>query len=102
MAKLSTSQRKAMPKSEFGLPGKKAYPMPDASHAANAKARASQQVNAGRMSTSTESKIDAKANRVMGKKPMPERGERTATNQRTRGGDTEHPGSHDAWEKIGS
>jgi hypothetical protein len=67
MAKLSSSQRKSMPKSEFGMPGKKAYPMPDASHAANAKARASQAVNAGRMSPGTEAKIDAKADRVMGK-----------------------------------
>lgn len=100
MAKLSTAARKAMPKSEFGLPGKKAYPMPDASHAANAKSRASQAVNAGRMSPSTEGKIDAKANKVMGK--MPERGERTATNRATRGGDVQHPQSHDAWEKLGS
>lgn len=67
MAKLTTKERKAMPKSEFGLPGKKAYPMPDKSHAANAKARASQAVNAGRMSKSTEQKIDAKANRILGK-----------------------------------
>jgi hypothetical protein len=99
MAKLSSAQRKSMPKSEFGLPGKKAYPMPDASHAANAKARASQQVNAGRMSTSTESKIDAKADRVMGTKPG--RGERTATNQRTRG-EAQHPQSHDEFHRLGN
>jgi hypothetical protein len=65
MAKLSTKARKALPKSEFGLPGKKAYPLNDRSHAANAKSRASQAVNAGRMSKSTEAKIDAKANRVL-------------------------------------
>ena len=41
--------------------------MPDRSHASNAKARASQAVNADRMSVSTEAKIDAKANRVLGK-----------------------------------
>ena len=68
MSKLTTAARKAMPKSEFGLPGKKAYPMPDKAHAANAKARASQAVNAGRMSESTKSKIDAKANKVLAKK----------------------------------
>lgn len=67
MARLSTAARKSMPKKEFGLPGKRAYPMPDRSHAANAKARASQAVNAGRMSKSTEEKIDAKANRMLGK-----------------------------------
>jgi hypothetical protein len=68
VTKLTTERRNKLPKASFGLPGKKAYPMPDKSHAANAKARASQAVNAGRMSTSTEAKIDAKANRVLGKK----------------------------------
>jgi hypothetical protein len=67
MAKLSSSRRKALPKSDFALPGKRAYPMPDKSHAANAKARASQAVNAGRMSPATKAKIDAKANRKLGK-----------------------------------
>lgn len=67
MAKLSALGRKQLPKSSFGLPGRRAYPMPDRSHAANAKARASQAVNAGRMSRSTEAKIDAKANRMLGK-----------------------------------
>lgn len=67
MAKLSSSDRKSLPKSDFGLPGSRSYPMPDKSHAANAKARASQAVNAGRMGKGTEAKIDAKANRVLGK-----------------------------------
>lgn len=67
MAVLTTKQRKALPKSTFGLPGKRAYPMPDKTHAANAKARATQAVNAGRMSPSTAKKIDAKANRVLKK-----------------------------------
>lgn len=67
MAKLTAGERKSMPKSEFGLPGKKAYPMPDKSHAANAKARASEMVNKGKMSKSTEGKIDAKANKKLGK-----------------------------------
>jgi hypothetical protein len=98
MAKLSTAARKSMPKSEFGLPGSKSYPMPDKSHAANAKARASQAVNVGRMSASTEGKIDSKANKVLGEKPG--RGERTETNKATRG-DVQHPQSHDAWEKLG-
>jgi len=66
MAKLSTKKRDALPKQDFGEPGKRAYPMPDKSHAANAKARASQAVNAGRMSKSTEEKIDAKADRKLG------------------------------------
>lgn len=65
---LTAKKRKALPKSDFGQPGTRKYPMPDKSHAANAKARASQAVNAGRMSKSTEAKIDAKADRKLGKK----------------------------------
>jgi hypothetical protein len=65
MAKLSTAKRKSLPKSDFGLPGKRAYPMPDKSHAANAKARATQQVKAGNLSSGAKAKIVAKANRVL-------------------------------------
>lgn len=68
MAKLTSKGRDKLPASKFGEPGKRAYPMPDRSHAANAKARASQAVNAGRMSSGTAAKIDAKANRILGKK----------------------------------
>lgn len=62
--KLSTSARKALPSSSFAGPGR-SFPVPDKSHAANAKARASQAVNEGRMSESTKAHIDAKANRVL-------------------------------------
>ena len=41
--------------------------MPDASHAANSKARATQMVNAGKLSPSAKAQIDAKANRVLNK-----------------------------------
>lgn len=68
MAKLTTKKRKAIPKSEFGMPKERKYPMPDKSHAANAKARASEMENKGKISKSTESKIDAKANKVLKKK----------------------------------
>lgn len=66
--KLSSKERKEIPSKEFGMPGERKYPMPDKSHAANAKARASQQENAGRISKSTEEKIDRKADRVLGHK----------------------------------
>ena len=66
--KLSTSARKALPKATFGIPSKRAYPMPDASHAINAKARATQMVNRGLLAPSTAIKIDAKANRILGRK----------------------------------
>jgi hypothetical protein len=45
MAKLNAAARRAVPKSEFGVPSKApasgSYPMPDRSHAVNAMARAS-------------------------------------------------------------
>lgn len=67
MAKLNTAERKRIPTSEFGLPGSRKYPMPDKSHAANAKARATQQVKAGHLSSGAAAKIRAKANRILGK-----------------------------------
>ena len=68
MAKLTTSRRKSLPSSSFGEPGKRAYPVNDASHARNAKARASQQYNAGRLSGSAKAAIDRKANAKLGKR----------------------------------
>ena len=67
MAKLKAAQRKALPARDFGEPKARKYPMPDKSHAANAKARASQQEAKGKLSKSEEKKIDAKANKVLGK-----------------------------------
>ncbi|HWI50331.1 MAG TPA: hypothetical protein VNU45_19145 [Rummeliibacillus sp.] len=68
MAKLTISTRKKLKKSTFGLPGEKKYPMPDKAHAANAKARATQMVNKGKLSEVSKNKIDAKANKILGKK----------------------------------
>lgn len=68
MAKLTTKARKGLSKSTFGLPGSKKYPMPDRAHAGNAKARATQQYNKGNLSASSRAKIDAKANKMLGKK----------------------------------
>jgi hypothetical protein len=65
MAVLSAAQRRKIPKSEYGEPGEDKYPMPDWQHAANAKSRAKQQLNAGRLSRDAYDKIVAKANRVM-------------------------------------
>jgi hypothetical protein len=67
MGKLTTAQRDALPKKDFAGPHN-SYPVLDASHAVNAKARASEAVHKGRMSKVEEEKIDAKANKVMGKK----------------------------------
>ncbi len=68
MAKLDAEKRKKIPKGEFGLPGKRAYPMEDKAHARNAKARASEMENKGKLSASSKAKIDAKADKVLGKK----------------------------------
>lgn len=66
--KLTSKQRKKLPLTTFGLPGKRAYPMPDKSHAINAKARASEEYNKGKLSAAAKAKIDAKANkRLKGK-----------------------------------
>ncbi len=67
MAVLRAKRRNALPKSSFGLPGSRKYPMPDRSHAANAKARATQQVSAGNLSLDQAAKIRAKANRILGR-----------------------------------
>lgn len=68
MAKLTTKKRDALPKKDFGLPGSEKYPMPDKSHAANAKARATQMVKKGKLSPASAAKIKAKANKILGKK----------------------------------
>lgn len=67
MAKLKAATRNKLKSSTFGLPGERKYPMPDKSHAANAKARATQMVAKGKLSPASKAKIDAKANKVLGK-----------------------------------
>lgn len=67
MSKLTTKQRKKLPKSSFGEPGARKYPMPDKSHARNALARVSQQEKKGNISKSEAAKVRAKANRILGK-----------------------------------
>ncbi|HEY8169160.1 MAG TPA: hypothetical protein VIF84_10630 [Candidatus Limnocylindrales bacterium] len=62
MAKLSERKRDSLQPSTFGLPEERKYPMPDKSHARNAKARASQQLHEGNL---TKAKIDRKADRVL-------------------------------------
>lgn len=68
MAKLHASTRNALPASEFGLPKERKYPMPDKSHAANAKARASEEERRGVISRQQEEQIDRKADRILAHK----------------------------------
>jgi hypothetical protein len=68
MAKLRAARKKKLRKSQFGQPGKRKYPMHDRAHAANAKARATQQMKRGKISKATRDRIHAKANRVLKRK----------------------------------
>lgn len=60
MAKLTAKDRAGLKASTFGLPGKRAYPMPDKSHARFALAMAHH------ASPVEQVKIKAKAHRVLG------------------------------------
>lgn len=61
MARLTTKARKALPSSDFAGPNR-SYPVEDKAHARNAKARAAQFA-----SPSLKARVDAKANKVLGK-----------------------------------
>jgi hypothetical protein len=67
VAVLNAAKRKHIPSSEFGLPGKRKYPMPDRAYAANAKARATQMVHKGKLSEASAERIRAKADRLLGR-----------------------------------
>lgn len=88
MAKLTTEDRKELPKSDFAGPGR-SYPIPpgDRAHAGNAKARASQMHKRGLISDKELSKINGKADKVLG------------SSKSKASGDTEADGSSDTAEK---
>jgi hypothetical protein len=65
MAKLTEKDRDKLKGSQFGLPEERKYPMPDKSHARNAKARAEQQEEKGKLSDAEKEKIDRKADRIL-------------------------------------
>lgn len=65
MAKLTTAAKKKEPSADFGLPKERKYPMSDAAHARNAKARASQMEKKGQLSAADKKKIDAKADKKL-------------------------------------
>lgn len=64
MAKLTAKARNALPAATFAGPGR-SYPIPDSSHAANAKARAKQQLDRGALSHGEYVKIVGAANRKL-------------------------------------
>lgn len=64
MTILHAAQRNKLKASQFAGPDR-SYPVPDRSHAANAKARARQQLNRGNLTRAQFNRIVAKANRVL-------------------------------------
>lgn len=66
MAKLTTNERNELSASEFAGPDR-SYPIPDRSHAANAKARAQQQYDKGHLSLKMLHHIDEEADKVLNK-----------------------------------
>ena len=68
MPRLTTKARDKIPAAKFGLPKERAYPMPDRSHARDAKSRASEETAKGKLSRAQETTIDRKANRILGEK----------------------------------
>ena len=77
MADLDADDREKIPTKEFGLPDKARtkeakkqsgnYPMPDKTHARNAKARAAQAQKAGTLSKEDQERIDRKADKILDK-----------------------------------
>ncbi len=65
VGKLTAKKRKALPATAFGLPEKRAYPMPDTRHAGNAKARAATALRNRKLTRAEYDRIVRKANRVL-------------------------------------
>lgn len=63
--KLNAAARKRIPTSKFAGPGR-SYPIEDKAHAANAKARATQQMKKGNLSPEAAARIRKKADRLLG------------------------------------
>jgi hypothetical protein len=61
MAKLTAKRRNALPSKDFAGPGR-SYPVDTRNRAVNAKGRAKEQWETGRLSTAEYKKIVAKAN----------------------------------------
>jgi hypothetical protein len=64
VAKLTAKARKKIPSKSFAGPGR-SYPIEDRAHAIDAKARAKQQFNKGRISKSELASIDCKADKKL-------------------------------------
>ena len=65
VTKLTTKDRRELPKRDFALPDEKRFPIEDKAHARNAKARAAQSETAGHLSTADKEIVDARADAVL-------------------------------------
>lgn len=66
MAKLTAAERKKLTQNQFALPGRR-YPIPDASHAKDAKARAAQMYAKGFLTKAELALVNKKADEVIAK-----------------------------------
>jgi len=64
MSTLTSKSRKALSTSQFALPGRR-FPVYDKAHAADAKARAAEMFNKGKLSAAQKATVDAAANRKL-------------------------------------
>lgn len=63
--RLTSAERRTIPAVLFGLSTERKYPMPDSSHAKNAKGRARQQLNKGNLGTADYFRVVKKANKIL-------------------------------------
>lgn len=68
MTVLTEGVRDKLAKSKFGEPGERKYPMPDREHAANAKSRAKEELDKGKLSREMYDHIIRMANHILGEK----------------------------------
>ena len=64
MSKLTAAQRNTLPDEAFALPGRR-YPIPDATHARDALARASEMLHNGHLTQEEYDTIHQKAENVL-------------------------------------
>lgn len=68
MPRITARKRRRLRKSQFGLPGKRKYPVDTKARARSAKAYAAKEHKAGRLSKSSKDRINAKANKRLRRK----------------------------------
>lgn len=69
MAKITIAARNKLPAKSFALPKKRAFPMPDKSHAEDAIRMASYSEKKGNITPMQKAMIDTKAENKLGKTP---------------------------------